>query len=514
MIFNQPSLRRETDDSGLAKDYVRELQRDGRLLLRYVARHVDRPLVQPGVGSWRGAAEYPQPVAHILTSSPEAVSASGAQMEQLAVLVDNLAQRAAPASVTSIRLTAAYLRVPVEGLEPPKEVQKRAKRLKKLMLLIVAIAVLATLISVLLLAHVDSGQRSMRQLQAVRADLAETAERMSDLPNEAWMAPPDDVRRTVSARPQGEAYRGFCHPPSGEGPPARNSSDNRMTSRDQTNHLAARRLPAGTEEGERAQALCSKHVQSLLREELVFRQLEGWNQRTERLYGMVRWIVGAPINFVRFTCRQAGLEFCSGMASHAIATQGELWHTSMWYGRSLGEHWRRTELRTSSSISLLTGFVLPLLLGCVGGCAYALRRLDQRLSNWTLEFRDGSHSLLRVLLATMLGGLVGIVWTGDAPVQLGGFTLTLAAVAFFVGFSLEVVFSVIETMVEAVAGKLRAQPPAPIVLPMPSANGQPIPVNNRPSTSTEPQNLVRTGDAASDQEEQRPPGPPKPAPSP
>lgn len=138
------------------------------------------------------------------------------------------------------------------------------------------------------------------------------------------------------------------------------------------------------------------------------------------------------------------------------------------------EWWQRTEVRAAASISVLTGFVLPLLLGCVGGCAYALRRLDQKLSDWTLEVRDGSHSLLRVLLATMLGGLLGVVWSGDQPVQLGGFALTLAAAAFFVGFALEVVFTVIEAMVDGVAGKLRAPaPPPPLVVPQQQAFAPP-----------------------------------------
>jgi hypothetical protein len=81
--------------------------------------------------------------------------------------------------------------------------------------------------------------------------------------------------------------------------------------------------------------------------------------------------------------------------------------------------------------------------------------------------RDGWHAVLRVLLATMLGGLLGVVWSGDAPVQLGGFALTLAAAAFFVGFALEAVFTVIEAMVEGVAGRLRTPPSAPLPLAAP-----------------------------------------------
>jgi len=101
--------------------------------------------------------------------------------------------------------------------------------------------------------------------------------------------------------------------------------------------------------------------------------------------------------------------------------------------------------------------VLPLLLGFIGGCAFVIRRITERTGNWMLDYQDGAQSLVRVLLAMMLGGLLGVVWTGGETVSLGSMTLSLAAAAFFVGFSLEVVFSMIEAMVAGVADKLRAQ---------------------------------------------------------
>jgi hypothetical protein len=44
-----------------------------------------------------------------------------------------------------------------------------------------------------------------------------------------------------------------------------------------------------------------------------------------------------------------------------------------------------------------------------------------------------------------------MVWSGDEQVRVGGLALSLAAAAFFVGFALEVVFSVIEAMINGVA---------------------------------------------------------------
>jgi hypothetical protein len=365
-------------------------------------------------------------------------------VEALAALVDELSRRAAPASVSTIRLTSAYLRVAVEGGEPPEPVVARARRLKRMMSLIVVAASVATVLSVLLLAHVDDGRRAMQQLGAVRAEIAALDGDLAKLPPGDWAERRGGAGGAAAAAgPQeGRApFLPFCAPrwnarfeaQSGEAPGAARPPV----------ALAAWREPASAA----SQSLCARRDQLLLREDLVFMRLADWNCRTSNVPTPWRMVWPAE-----------GAERCGTPAVPLPDTVRPEW-------------WQRTEVRAAASISVLTGFVLPLLLGCVGGCAYALRRLDQKLSDWTLEVRDGSHSLLRVLLATMLGGLLGVVWSGDQPVQLGGFALTLAAAAFFVGFALEVVFTVIEAMVDGVAGKLRAPapPPPPLVVPQQQA---------------------------------------------
>jgi hypothetical protein len=67
---------------------------------------------------------------------------------------------------------------------------------------------------------------------------------------------------------------------------------------------------------------------------------------------------------------------------------------------------------------------------------------------------------MRVLLASILGGLLGAVWSGNEAVSVGGVDLSLAAAAFFVGFALEAVFSLIEAMVASVSGRIRGEAPA------------------------------------------------------
>jgi hypothetical protein len=402
--------------------YVRDLQRDGRLLLRFVARRMDRPLGTAGfLAGAEPAPDGTELAAHVLMEDPERIARDRNRFVALAACIDQLSRNAAPATVGTIRLTIAYLRIAGEGSEPPADVASRARKLRWMMRLIIAIAVAATVTSVLLLANVDDGRRAMQQLQEVRRDLSTTTIDLSKLPDTAWIIHPGRSA-TIAQRPvdSGNAptpFLGFCM-------------------KDDTDGW---RQPSLSEPGARAQALCSSLYETALREALVFQRITAWNCRTHSILTL------------------GGLLSSDEGPEAPCGSLPERPRDPM---ASDGSDWHRTEIRTAGTISVLTGFVLPLLLGCVGGCAYVLRRLGQKLSDWTLEVRDGSHSLLRVLLATMLGGLLGVVWSGDQPVQLGGFALSLAAAAFFVGFALEVVFTIIEAMVDGVSGKLRPLPQA------------------------------------------------------
>ena len=441
----------DVEDAG---EYVRGLQRDGRLLLRVVVRRPDRPLGVvrpiPNTSGDTMVASY-----GILTDSDrQGIADDPMKLAALAECVDDLSRRVAPASAASIRLSCAYLRIPLEDGEPyPQTVRKRAFWMRISMKLMMVTAVVVTLVSVLLLAHVDNGQRTVRQLEAARGEIAAIYADLAKLAPTAW-----EPGANLNSVPYCEVGSIFQGSPPGEGPKARAAS--------------------ASPEGAQAIALCSSLGEAVLRSELIFFRLSAWNCRTYRAYsfwGLRTWLMRRWDQWLWNTPPPESPErtLCGQLPPPPPAHNSE----------ALG-HWQRTEIRTSGAISVLTGFVLPLLLACIGGCAYALRRLDQKLSQWALEFNDGSHSWLRVLLATMLGGLLGVIWTSDAPVNLGGFTLSLAAAAFFLGYSLEVVFSMIEAMVDGVAGKLRA--PAPPSLVQTPAAQMVAPPRTDPAPRTDP----------------------------
>jgi hypothetical protein len=133
------------------------------------------------------------------------------------------------------------------------------------------------------------------------------------------------------------------------------------------------------------------------------------------------------------------------------------WLTPREPGRPTGlseEEWESSEVRTLILLAALTGFVMPMLLGLLGACVYVVREIDQQIQASTLEARESIHGSLRMLLGATLGGLLGVMWTADQPVRLEGVSLTLGALAFFVGFSVEIVFRLVDTLVRAVADRI------------------------------------------------------------
>ena len=408
---------------------VERMQRDGRLLLRHIAGRADRALPSPGEVAEAQPAK-PSPLETLYVDSAT-LARSPAQLDRLARCLDALTREAAPATAASVRLTRAYLRRDKQNSDQPdddvvpEEVKLRASRLRWVLKGLAFATMFVVLFTLALLAHVDDGRRSLVQLQAVRAELRATYDELVRLPDTAWVG---------QKAPEGALPPRFAHV-CGTG------SD-------------GGRIPAATPEGARANGLCNSAYEGGLRLDLVLLRIEGWNCRTRTPWA---WPAGrCPPQWPIYQPKAE----TPGTTAAAPSTPGVVKPQPAPPSSPTPTDWSRTEMRIEATIATLSGFFLPLLTGFIGGVAYVLRRLDHKLSQSTLEPRDGWHAVLRVLLAMTLGGLIGVVWSGDT-VSLGGVNLTLAAAAFFVGFALEAVFTLIEAMVESVAGRLRGEPGPP-----------------------------------------------------
>jgi hypothetical protein len=314
----------------------------------------------------------------LLSTPPEEIARDSALVQQLYSSVRILTGLAAPASVSSIYLTSAFLHEEISSMAPP-EAKSAARRLRRWAIVTGLLGLILFAVSLMLLVHVDRGRREIQQLERVR----------------------DEYKLVVSAIEQtrdpnllADCVRGSLAP---EAFDARRVADR--------------------------QPLCERLREALEKEQIVRTGLAAWNTVSYRLaYVMpIRWL---------------------GKGDTLPAGLSE-------------EQWSSSELRASAVMAGFTGFVLPMLLGLLGAFTYVYRDLDRRVRTATLVPGDGLHGTLRMLLGMILGGLLGVLWTNGQPIELEGVTLSLTALAFFVGYGVEVVFQVLDGMVTKVAGAIR-----------------------------------------------------------
>ncbi|MFZ4408534.1 MAG: hypothetical protein ACOYOH_14410 [Paracraurococcus sp.] len=442
--------------SPAAIDYVERLQRDGRQLLSFITRRSDRTPIPSGTAAGQ------MPPIDLLLADPRRVAGDRDALGKLVGYVDILSRRAWPASISSINITAGYLKPTpqVVGTQPgarkpeaagdapllssdSAQVRRQAASLRATIKWVRRCAIFAAGLSILLLMHIDDGRRAVQQSTAVRADLDAIYADLAKLDaDKEWFFHPD-----AAGNPPAQVERAFvpyCKP---RLPALRGTTEPDRVAHEAAVKALLAKDPWREPRTALSNAACGRLGQLQVREDIVSARLAIWNARNEAILPQY-W-------FAQIT-RWIGERF--GWPAPAIPGGPDiLWPTTVAAGS-----WQQTEFRTNSSVAVLSGYVLPMLLGCIGGCVHALRRVNDKLATWTLEELDGAYSVLRVLLATTLGGLLGLIWNAETPVQVGGFSLSLAAVAFFIGFSLEVVFDVIDAMVRGASDKLRgpAKPPA------------------------------------------------------
>lgn len=166
-------------------------------------------------------------------------------------------------------------------------------------------------------------------------------------------------------------------------------------------------------------------------------------------------------NLVRMRIVRRELAVWNGISSRLSFVSPTAWLSSA--KDSVGDlsdgDWQSSELRTTVMMAALTGFIMPMLLGLLGACVYVYREIDNQIRMATLEARESVHGTLRMLLGAILGGMLGAIWTNGQSVRLEGVSLSLGALAFFVGFSVEIVFSMVDGLVRAVVGRVGNRPP-------------------------------------------------------
>ncbi len=433
--------RDQNDRNAEIDDYVEKLQRDGRLLLRYIARRTDVALPELQHPSEDKNSES----FNVLFYETTAVRTDEIKLAKLVQCIDELSARAAPANVRSIRLTSAYLDIAVEGKEPPPDIRAEAVRLRRYNWVVSAICVVLFLGSVAVLSHIEYGRRLLQQVNTLRVEEQGLTHEMAMLPAIESIIQRSDAPAPLKGGESTKIAISAVQIEDGDGgiPLCRRSALPKTNP--VSDDLEAKKfIPWKKPATPNAFALCQKYDDLKLRLALSYMGLADWNCLTHQV--------------ISFDFRNK-IESCAApdfLPAEVDATS-----------------WQSHETWVTATSAVVAGFILPMMLGCLGGCAYVLRHTDLKLSNWTLEPHDGRHAVVRVMLAAVLGGLVGVIWSPGDNITLGGFTLSLAAIAFFVGFSVEVVFRIIENLILTFSVTLGNNPLVTPSMTRPSSNPPP-----------------------------------------
>ncbi len=97
----------------------------------------------------------------------------------------------------------------------------------------------------------------------------------------------------------------------------------------------------------------------------------------------------------------------------------------------------------------LGNYVMPILYGLLGSIAYVLRRHYDRLAAHLLSSRDVRANRIRLMLGVLIGGCVGLIFSGSSTAQSTGIlgaaaTLSTSAIAFLAGYGVEGVFKMLD----------------------------------------------------------------------
>jgi hypothetical protein len=107
----------------------------------------------------------------------------------------------------------------------------------------------------------------------------------------------------------------------------------------------------------------------------------------------------------------------------------------------------------------LSKYLLPLLYGLLGACVYVLRTLSQEIKNLIYTVESDIRFQLRIYLGALAGLAIGwLITEQSAPGVLQ--SVTPIALAFIAGYSVELMFSAMDTIIDAFTKEAKGSPKA------------------------------------------------------
>jgi|HubBroStandDraft_1064217.scaffolds.fasta_scaffold55782_2 hypothetical protein len=113
----------------------------------------------------------------------------------------------------------------------------------------------------------------------------------------------------------------------------------------------------------------------------------------------------------------------------------------------------KTEQWATAAVTVLGNYIMPILYAFLGSLAFVLRRYYDRLAASMLSPRDRRANYIRLLLGTLIGGCIGLVYSGSGVAQTTGtlglaVTLSTSSLAFLAGYGVEGVFKALDGIIK------------------------------------------------------------------
>lgn len=107
------------------------------------------------------------------------------------------------------------------------------------------------------------------------------------------------------------------------------------------------------------------------------------------------------------------------------------------------------EQNARAAMEMVSVVVLPLVFGLLGASVAVLREINRRLHEGSLDLTTLRCAAMRRLLGAAVGGISGIFFTPTHVLENWG--LSLVALAFLLGFSVDIAFRVFQRLTDRVA---------------------------------------------------------------
>jgi 4-amino-4-deoxy-L-arabinose transferase-like glycosyltransferase len=101
-----------------------------------------------------------------------------------------------------------------------------------------------------------------------------------------------------------------------------------------------------------------------------------------------------------------------------------------------------------AELNVVSGYVLPVLMGLLGSMTYVLRRYLRSVGDRLLTPRDLREYIVRLVLGTVFGVAIGFFTTAENVFANPVSSLGAPALAFLAGYGVEVVFRLLDGLAD------------------------------------------------------------------